>query len=277
LNDLNDYLDYVLKNWTENIRSSDLDKKISAVGINTKTLECTSEKGSKNYSQTIKQCTEQYFKDLLSEKEEKINEYISMTEEELSKLINQHLPGIQDSVIRVRTRIQTNFLIDLDLTDEWQLPDFSADEIPDGMSNINMGIKPQISIWGQLHNTFVSPLNLLRLNIPIVQEKYSIDVQQYIQEATELMKDKFEDRKSEMKQYIKNQLSKEYITNENNVSYSDYINQISTILQQILESKKLSEEPLKELKVKLEFAIKESQELLSQVEDQLIDVEKLID
>ncbi|MCF3626273.1 dynamin family protein [Planktothrix agardhii 1801] len=274
---LNDYLDYVLKNWTENIRSSDLDKKISAVGINTKTLECTSEKGSKNYSQTIKQCTEQYFKDLLSEKEEKINEYISMTEEELSKLINQHLPGIQDSVIRVRTRIQTNFLIDLDLTDEWQLPDFSADEIPDGMSNINMGIKPQISIWGQLHNAFVSPLNLLRLDIPIVQEKYSIDVQQYIQEATELMKDNFEERKSEMKQYIKNQLSKEYITNENNVSYSDYINQISTILQQILESKKLSEEPLKELKVKLEFAIKESQELLRQVEDQLIDVEKLID
>jgi hypothetical protein len=34
---------------------------------------------------------------------------------------------------------------------------------------------------------------------------------------------------------------------------------------------------LKELKVKLEFAIKESQELLRQVEDQLIDVEKLID
>lgn len=274
---LNDYLDYVLKNWTENIRSSDLDKKISAVGINTKTLECISEKGSKNYSQTIKQCTEQYFKDLLSEKEEKINEYISMTEEELSKLINQHLPGIQDSVIRVRTRIQTNFLIDLDLTDEWQLPDFSADEIPDGMSNINMGIKPQISIWGQLHNTFVSPLNLLRLNIPIVQEKYSIDVQKYIKEATELMQDKFEDRKSEMKKYITNQLSKEYIRNKNNISYSDYINQISTILQQILESKKLSEEPLKELKVKLEFAIKESQELLSQVEDQLIDVEKLID
>jgi ElaB/YqjD/DUF883 family membrane-anchored ribosome-binding protein len=91
------------------------------------------------------------------------------------------------------------------------------------------------------------------------------------------MKDNFEERKSEMKQYIKNQLSKEYITNENNVSYSDYINQISTILQQILESKKLSEEPLKELKVKLEFAIKESQELLRQVEDQLIDVEKLID
>ncbi|CAD5954222.1 dynamin family protein [Planktothrix agardhii] len=277
LNDLNDYLDYVLKNWTENIRSSDLDKKISAVGINTKTLECTSEKGSKNYSQTIKQCTEQYFKDLLSEKEKLIKNCISATEEELSKLINQHLRGIQDSVKRVRKRIQTNFLIDLDLTDEWQLPDFSADEIPDGMSNINMGIKPQISIWGQLHNAFVSPLNLLRLDIPIVQEKYSIDVQQYIQEATELMKDNFEERKSEMKQYIKNQLSKEYITNENNVSYSDYINQISTILQQILESKKLSEEPLKELKVKLEFAIKESQELLRQVEDQLIDVEKLID
>jgi hypothetical protein len=115
------------------------------------------------------------------------------------------------------------------------------------------------------------------LNIPIVQEKYSIDVQQYIKEATKLMKDKFEERESEMKQYITNQLSKEYITNENNVSYSDYINQISRILQQILESQKLSEEPLKELKYKLEFAIKESQELLSQVEDQLIDVEKLID
>lgn len=140
-----------------------------------------------------------------------------------------------------------------------------------------MGIESKISIWGQLHNNFVAPLNLLRLNIPIVQEKYSIDVQQYIKEATKLMKDKFEERESEMKQYITNQLSKEYITNENNVSYSDYINQISTILQQILESKKLSEEPLKELKVKLEFAIKESQELLSQVEDQLIDVEKLID
>jgi Dynamin family. len=275
---LNDYLDsVVLKNWAPNIRSSDLEKKISAVGINPKILECTSQNESNKYSQRIKKCTEEYFEKILSDKEEKINEYISMTEEELSKLINKYLPKIQESVIRVRTRIQTNFSLNLDLTDEWQLPDFSSDEIPDGMSNINMGIKPQISIWGQLHNNFVAPLNLLRLNIPIVKEKYSIDVQQYIQEATELMKDKFEDRKSEMKKYITNQLSKEYITNENNVSYSDYINQISTILQQILESKKLSEEPLKELKVKLEFAIKESQELLSQVEDQLMAVEKLID
>lgn len=275
---LNDYLDsVVLKNWVPNIRSSDLEKKISALGINPKILECTSQNESNKYSQRIKKCTEEYFEKILSDKEEKINEYISMTEEELSKLINKYLPKIQESVIRVRTRIQTNFSLNLDLTDEWQLPDFSSDEIPDGMSNINMGIKPQISIWGQLHNNFVAPLNLLRLDIPIVQEKYSIDVQQYIQEATELMKDNFEERKSEMKQYIKNQLSKEYITNENNVSYSDYINQISTILQQILESKKLSEEPLKELKVKLEFAIKESQELLRQVEDQLIDVEKLID
>ena len=165
----------------------------------------------------------------------------------------------------------------MDLTDEWQLPDFSANKTSDRMSNINMDIKSQISIWGQLHNTFVAPLNLLRLNIPIVQEKYFVDVQQYIQEATKLMKDNFEERKSEMKQYIKNQLSKEYITNENNVSYSDYINQISTILQQILESKKLSEEPLKELKDKLEFAINDSQELLSKVENQLIVVEKLID
>lgn len=275
---LNDYLDsVVLKNWAPNIRSSDLEKKISALGINPKILECTSQNESNKYSQRIKKCTEEYFEKILSDKEEKINEYISMTEEELSKLINKYLPKIQESVIRVRTRIQTNFSLNLDLTDEWQLPDFSSDEIPDGMSNINMGIKPQISIWGQLHNNFVAPLNLLRLNIPIVKEKYSIDVQQYIQEATELMKDKFEERKSEMKKYITNQLSKEYITNENNVSYSDYIDQISTILQQILESKKLSEEPLKELKVKLEFAIKESQELLSQVEDQLIDVEKLID
>ncbi|CAD5979652.1 Clamp-binding protein CrfC [Planktothrix tepida] len=275
---LNDYLDsVVLKNWAPNIRSSDLEKKISALGINPKILECTSQNESNKYSQRIKKCTEEYFEKLLSEKEEKINEYISMTEEELSKLINKYLPKIQESVIRVRTRIQTNFSLNLDLTDEWQLPGFSSDEIPDGMSNINMGIKPQISIWGQLHNTFVSPLNLLRLNIPIVQEKYSIDVQQYIQEATKLMKDNFEDRKSEMKQYIKNQLSKEYITNENNVSYSDYIDQISTILQQILESKKLSEEPLKELKDKLEFAINDSQELLSKVENQLIAVEKLID
>ncbi len=277
LNKLNDDLDYVLQNWTPNIRSSNLDKKISDRGINTKTLEFTSEKGTKNYSQIIKGCTEQYFKELLSEKETPIKNCISATEEDLSKLINEYLRGIQESVIRVRTRIQTNFSINLDLSDEWQLPDFSADEIPDGMSNINMGIKPQISIWGQLHNTFVSPLNLLRLNIPIVQEKYSIDVQQYIKEATELMKDNFEERKSEMKQYIKNQLSKEYITNENNVSYSDYINQISTILQQILESKKLSEEPLKDLKDKLEFAINDSQELLSKVENQLIAVEKLID
>lgn len=279
LNGLNDYLDSMLKNWTPNIRSSDLDKEISAIGINTKTLECTSEKDAKKHSQIVKECTEQYFQELLSKKEEQIDDFISHTEEKLSKLINQYLPGIQESVKRVRKRIQTNFsLINLDLTDEWQLPDFSADEIPDRMSNINMGInKPQISIWGQLHNTFVSPLNLLRLNIPIVQEKYSIDVQQYIQEATELMKDNFEERKSEMKQYITNQLSKEYITNENNVSYSDYIDQISTILQQILESQKLSEEPLKELKDKLEFAINDSQELLSQVKNQLIAVEKLID
>ncbi len=132
-------------------------------------------------------------------------------------------------------------------------------------------------MWGQLHNAFVAPLNLLRLNIPIVQEKYFVDVQQYIQEATKLMKNKLEERKYEMKQYITNQLSQEYITNKNNVSYSDYINQILMILQQILESKKLSEEPLKKLKFKLEFEINGSQELLNQVENQLIVVEKLID
>ena len=277
LNSLNNDLDYALKNWTDNIRSSDLDKKISAIGINTKFLECTSDKDANNNSEKIKACTEQYFKGLLSEKGIPIKNCISATEDNLSKLINQYLPGIQDSAIRVRTRIQTNFSINLELTNKWKLPDFSANKIPDKMSNINMGIESKISIWGQLHNNFVAPLNLLRLNIPIVQEKYSIDVQQYIKEATKLMKDKFEERESEMKQYITNQLSKEYITNENNVSYSDYINQISRILQQILESQKLSEEPLKELKYKLEFAIKESQELLSQVEDQLIDVEKLID
>ena len=165
----------------------------------------------------------------------------------------------------------------MDLTDEWQLPDFSANKTSDRMSNINMDIKSQISIWGQLHNTFVAPLNLLRLNIPIVQEKYFVDVQQYIQEATQLMKDKLKERKHEMKQYITNQLSQEYITNKDNVSYNNYINQILMILQQILESKKLSEEPLKELKFKLEFEINSSQELLNQVENQLIVVEKLID
>jgi predicted GTPase len=278
LNYLNDYLDSVLKNWVPNIRSSDLEKKISSdVGINTKILECTSEKESNNYSQRIKLCTEQYFENLLLEKEKQIDDYVVATQEELSKLINQYLPKIQESIKNVRTRIQTNFSINLDLTDDWKLPDFSSHEIPDRMSNINMDIKSQISIWGQLHNTFVAPLNLLRLNIPIVQEKYFVDVQQYIQESTQLMKDKLKERKYEMKQYITNQLSQEYITNKNNVSYNDYINQILMILQQILESKKLSEEPLKELKVKLEFAIKESQELLSQVEDQLIAVEKLID
>lgn len=277
---LNDYLDYILKNWTPNIRSGDLDTKISSIGINTKNLEFTSEKDAQNYSKLITRCTEQYFKDFLSDKEQQINNCILATEEELSKLINQYLRLIQDSAIRVRTRIQTNFSINLELTDDWQLPDFSSDEILDEMSNIyniNMGINPQIEIWGQLHNAFVAPLNLLRLKIPIVQEKYSIDVQQYIQEATKLMKNKFEERKNEMKQYITNQLSKEYIKNKKNISYNDYINQILMILHQILESNKLSEEPLKELKVKLDFAINDSQELLNQVEKQLIVVEKLID
>ncbi len=60
--------------------------------------------------------------------------------------------------------------------------------------------------------------------------------------------------------------------------YLDYVlKNWVMILHQILESKKLSEEPLKELKFKLEFEINSSQELLNQVENQLIVVEKLID
>lgn len=60
--------------------------------------------------------------------------------------------------------------------------------------------------------------------------------------------------------------------------YLDYVlKNWVMILQQILESKKLSEEPLKKLKFTLEFEINSSQELLNQVENQLIVVEKLID
>jgi len=60
--------------------------------------------------------------------------------------------------------------------------------------------------------------------------------------------------------------------------YLDYVlKNWVMILHQILESKKLSEEPFKKLKFKLEFEINSSQELLSKVENQLIVVEKLID
>lgn len=46
-----------------------------------------------------------------------------------------------------------------------------------------------LSIWGKLHNTFITPLNKLKaINIPVVEAKYSIDYDEYISTIDDVIK-----------------------------------------------------------------------------------------
>ncbi len=77
----------------------------------------------------------------------------------------------------IRTRLKQELNIDISFDIPEFKPSIQFDEKDVEIDKVNLSL----SIWGKLHNTFITPFNKLKtINIPVVEAKYFIDYDEYI-------------------------------------------------------------------------------------------------
>lgn len=215
--------------------------------IKTKVIKFKNQSQAQKVTKKVINLINQYLESWLEQKILNIEYNLEAQQQQLSLIISQYL-------LLIINNAQNRFPKITSINSHWQIPSFAGIVTTKNQQLNQINLRSSMSIWGQMHNSIIIPLNQLKFNLPVVDNGYLLDIPLYLDQVVLLMVQEINYLRITFEEYLKQnilQQSSYYLQDINN-----FLSTYQQLLSQSLEQQQLSALKCQELSQKIKAIIR---------------------